>query len=143
MIKEITYSIDTILDCSLWYKVPCMNYFATYPSKLPDECIIDLEITQLPWEYIRQIVKDLDEVKKWKKEYFHFWFETTMIWCYQKWKSYYWEIDPDSEVTISYNYADDYVITNLKIDDILKMMTDYRDFVDAWEKRTWKIKKGG
>ena len=107
-----------------------------------EECIVSTEINQLSWKDVRGIIEELEKVKKWNKEYFMFWYETTTIWCYQKWKWYYWGKYPSSEVTITYNYADDYIVTELKIEQILKMMIDWGDYIEAWEKETGKIYKG-
>ncbi len=105
-----------------------------------DPYLLNTELNQL-WSYdIREIVSKLEEVSQWRREKFIFWFETTLIWCYQKWKWYYGEKYPNSEVTITYNYADDYIVTDLKIEDILHMMRDWSDYIDAWEKETWKTK---
>lgn len=109
--------------------------------KIPEDSILSTEIFQLSWDYVDEITQELSKVKSWDAEKYVFWFETTMIWCYQKWKGYYWEKYPESEVTITYNYADDYIVTDLTVDDILKMMIDWRDYIDEWEKETGKIKK--
>lgn len=103
--------------------------------------ILSDNLCALFWEDVRNIVDEINEVKVWKREKIIFGFETTMIWCYQKWKWYYWEKYPESEVTITYNYADDYIVTDLTVEDILKMMIDWRDYIDTWEKETGKVKK--
>ncbi len=109
---------------------------------IDNDLFLNSELNHLSSEYIRQIVKEIQEVKKWEKERVEFWFETTSIHVLKKkYKAPNWKFYPGGLVRISYNYGDDYVETDLKIDDILKMMTDYRDFVDAWEKETEKLKK--
>ncbi len=140
MIKNIKYWISVTQDISLWYDVPYIE-IDTIPDKLPDECIVELELLQLPSYYIREIVDELNDVKNWKKEYYDFWFETTFINVFRKWYKNDIVFFPDGKVSIDYNYWKSELKTDLKIDDILKMMTDYRDFVDAWEKETGKVKK--
>lgn len=139
MIQKINYEFNDTLDSSLWYEVPGIS-IKTSPD-LPYDCFLDMELSLLTWEHVRSIVQNLEEVKTCKREKEVFGFEMIIMWVYNKWKWYYWEKYPESEVTITYNYADDYIVTDLTIDDILKMMTDWRDYIDAWEKETWKIKK--
>ena len=44
-------------------------------------------------------------------------------------------------VRITYNYGRNEIKTDLTVKHILKLMKDWRDYVDAWEKETGKIKK--
>lgn len=140
MIKKITYKFELTYESSLEYDVPVIHISFVWWA-LPDECILDLELSLLSWTYVREIVKELEEVKRWVRDAYEFWFETTNIWVYQKWKWYYWNKYPKSEVTITYNYADDYIVTKLTIKQVLQMMTDWRNYIDEWEKETGKIKK--
>ncbi len=140
MINKLEYKFENSFDKHKGFEVPIM-YIHTYPDPLPIDCFLDSEIDSLSQKYVQEIVKNLEEVKKGKRDKEIFGFETIAIWCYMKWKWYYGEKYPDTEVTITYDYADAYIVTSLKIDDILKMMTDWRDYIDAWEKETGKIKK--
>ena len=92
-------------------------------------------------KYLNEVVQELEEVVAWTRDDCIFWFETTLIFCYQKWKWYYWKLYPNTEVTITYDYWDEELITDLKVEEILKMMTEWRDYINAWEKETGKIKK--
>ena len=124
-----------------WYPQILLNYSTIKWYK--DDMMLNEELNNLSYlESIKQIVSELEEVKKWERDKVVFWFETTMIWSYEKWKWYYWEKYPNSQVTITYNYADDYIVTDLEIEDILKMMTEWRDYIDAWEKETGKVYNG-
>lgn len=107
-----------------------------------DPYLLNTELSQLDSEYIRQIVEQLEKVQSWEQDMVEFGFETTLITVVKKWyKAPNGNFYPDGNVYISYSYGESWVETNLKIDDILEMMTDYRDYVDAWEKETGKIKK--
>ena len=102
--------------------------------------ILSDNIDSLSWEYVREIVQELEEVVAWTRDNCIFWFETTLLFCYWKWKWYYWKLYPNTEVTITYDYWDEELITDLKAEEILKMMTEWRDYINAWEKETGKIK---
>lgn len=139
MIKKLKYTFDKIIDSSIWYTVPTINILNL--KEFPSNCLFDLCFL-LPFKNIKVIIQELENVKNWIIDKSTFGFETTAVWVYQKWKWYYWEKYPDSEVTITFNYADDYIVTDLKIEDILKMMRDWRDYIEGWEKETGKVYKG-
>jgi hypothetical protein len=97
--------------------------------------MLNEELNNLTWEYVQQIAQELEQVKRWELDKCIFWFDISFVWVYQKWKWYYGEKYPDSEVTITYS-EDKYLITDLKIEDILKMMKDWKEYIDKWEKQT-------
>lgn len=94
-------------------------------------------------KYIREIVSELKEVIKWEKSYYTFWYVATIITVVKK-----WFISPvdgrkhiNGLVTISYDYWEGFLETEINIEDLYAMIKDWRDYVDAWEKETGKIKK--
>ena len=108
-----------------------------------EETLWSDEINQLSWEYIKEIVQELEEVVAWTRDKCVFWFETTLIWCYKKgYKSPNWNIYPNWKVAITYDYWDKELATDLKAEDILKMMKDWRDYIESWEKKTGKKYNG-
>ena len=135
MIKNLKYKFYTT---DYW---PSIEYIKWLPEDIPEDVILEIEIIQLSWEYVREIVQELEEVVAWTRDNCIFWFETTLLFCYWKWKWYYWKLYPNTEVTITYDYWDEELITDLKAEEILKMMTEWRDYINAWEKETGKIKK--
>jgi len=140
MINKLNYSFHTDeYGPFISVNLPYITSIEYWTSK--DPYLLNSELNQFDLNSISEVVKEIEEVKIKEKESTHFWFELTFIWVYQKWKSYYWKKNIDSEVTISYGHDNEYTFTWLKIEDILKMMTDYRDYVDAWEKETGLVKK--
>lgn len=139
MIKSINYSFSQsennpyiIIDIEWIWK----------EKDYSDPYLLNTELNQLTWEYVRQIVKELEEVKEWKKDMISFWFETTSIIVLKKWYiDAYWKNYPKGLVYITYNYWDNELDTNLTIEDILTMMTKWRDYINKWEKETGKIKR--
>ena len=105
-----------------------------------DPYLLNTELNQL-WSYdIREIVSKLEEVIQWKRERESFGFETMSIDVVKRWyKAPNWNYYPKWDVDIIYDYCKE-IGTDLKIEDILHMMRDWRDYIDAWEKETWKIK---
>ena len=98
-------------------------------------------INPLSWEYVREIVQELEEVVAWTRGDCIFWFETTFIEVYKKWYKNEFVNFPEWKVFILYDYWDKSLETDLKAEEILKMMTEWRDYISAWEKETGKIKK--
>ena len=104
-------------------------------------------INPLSWEYVREIVQELEEVISWIRNGTFFWYETMDLAVYKKWYNLWKDCKypdnynfPDGKVIITYNYNEDTLITDIKIEEILKMMTEWRDYINAWEKETGKIK---
>jgi len=128
MINKLDYEFSIIKDGFSWEYRPYIS-LRTFPDDLPPTCIVELEVNQIHFDDLWSIVKKIEEVKNKERESFHFGL------------TYYWENYPESQVSIDYNYGEGELETSLTIDDILKMMTDYRNFVDTWEKETGKVKK--
>lgn len=109
---------------------------------IDDPYLLNSELNQLNSKYIEQIVKELEELQSGERERVDFWFELTIINVVKEWyKAPNWNFYPEGKVRISYDYWEKTIETSLTIDDILKMMTDYRDYVNAWEQETWNVKK--
>ena len=142
MIENIKYYFDKTLDTSYWYEVPYINIDHNSIKNYDENIMINEELNQLSWEYVREIVRELEEVVAWTRDYCSFWFETTFV---NVWKKGFkspidWKIYDNWFVDISYNYWEDEIDTDLKAEEILKMMTEWRDYINAWEKETGKIK---
>lgn len=114
------------------------------------DMMLNEEINNLSFTngYLDKIVQELEEVISWERTGTFFWYETSDISVYKKWYNLWtecrypdWYDFPDGKVIINYNYNDDQLITDIPIEDILKMMTEWRDYIDVWEKETGKIKK--
>lgn len=123
-----------------WYPNIIFGKKYEYDNNTQDWTCLSEEITNISWKYLEIIVQELKEVVAWTREKCIFWFETSGFWVYQKWKWYYGKLYPNSEVTITYDYWDKELITDLKAQEILKMMTEWREYINAWEKETGKIK---
>ena len=136
----IKYYFDKTLDTSYWYEVPYINIDHNSIKNYDENIIINENINPLSWEYVRKIVQELEEVVAWTRGDCMFWFETTFIQVYKKWIKNEFVNFPEWKVFILYNYMEDEIETDLKPEEILKMMIEWRDYIDAWEKETGKIK---
>ena len=137
MIKYLEYKFYTT---EFW---PSIEYIKWKLSDIPEEAILEIEIINLSEnrEYLNEIVQELEEVVAWTRDDCMFWFETTTIEVYKKWYKNEFVNFPNWKVFINYDYWDATLETDLKAEEILKMMTEWRDYIDAWEKETGKIKK--
>ena len=142
MINKIEYSFNLTLDTSYWYDVPAIN-IKTYPENIPEDAMLEIELMQLSWEYIKEIVQELEEVIAWTRDDCMFWFETTNIVVLKKGcVTPNGQIYPNWLVYIIYDYWEKELDTDIPIEDILKMMKDWRDYIESWEKKTGKKYNG-
>jgi len=136
------------------YEIYTTEWSPSWPSKVYmaidyvsiegyiEEIFLNEELNNFSSEYIREVVLGLQQVIKWKQEYYSFWYETTIITVAKKW--FVSPVDNRKHVNglvgINYNYWKNFLESSIEIEELLKMMIDYRDHVDAWEKETGKIK---
>jgi len=130
----IKYKIFTTEWSSWWPSRPYIVIDHSSINNYDEDMFLNEEINNLSWRYVREIVQELEEVIAWTKIGTSFWYETTSIDIYKKWYNLWKDCKyPD-------NYNEDTLITDIKIEEILKMMTEWRDYINDWEKETGKIK---
>jgi len=130
-----------LLRSEHWYPQIIFEDKYEYDNKTWKRTNLCNAITTISWKEIREIIQELEEVVAWTRDDCMFWFETTFIQVYKKWIKNEFVNFPNWKVFILYNYLEDEIETDLKPEEILKMMRDWRDYIDAWEKETGKIKK--
>ena len=131
-----------LLRSEHWYPQIIFEDKYEYDNKTWKRTNLCNAITTISWKEIREIIQELEEVVAWTRDDCMFWFETTFISVVKKWFiAPNWKIFPNWDVSIAYDYWDSTLETDLKPEEILKMMTEWRDYIDAWEKETGKIKK--
>lgn len=117
-----------------WYPQLLIDY--TNIKFYKQDIMLNEEINKI-WNVnsLKEIINNLIEVESWKLNEYSFWFGYTFIECYNKWKSYYWEKYPNSNVCISYDYGTKSIPTNFTIKEVIKMMKDFRNFIIKWEQK--------
>ena len=139
----IKYKIFTTKGCTNWASRAYINIDEKSIKWAKEYMFLTEEINNLSADkkYLNEIVQELEEVVAWTRDICQFWFETTIISVVKKWFiAPNWKIFPNWDVSIAYNYWDNEITTDLKAEEILKMMRDWRDYINAWEKETGKIK---
>lgn len=122
--------IETIRN-STKQKIPYLVIDYSSIKGYEHNMVLNEILGHLDRETVRAIVKELEQVKAWELDKCIFWFESTLIEVYKEWlESYSWK------AFISYEYGDKVLETDLKIEDILQMMKDWKEYIDTWEKQT-------
>lgn len=91
------------------------------------------EIWSCPRDYIRDVVRQLELVKKWEIEKYDFangnW--TTIVECYS-----------DNQNAVIWYKWDDWEDLELWVpfEEIYNLMKEWDEYIDVWEKKTGKIK---
>lgn len=119
-----------------------MNWVYTVPDfRILDDKYKNTYLDHLwamSWEYIRKIVYNLKEVKKWNLEYYWFGSESIGVDVFAqkvitpKFKPYEW--------WAYYSKILEKKMNPVPFEDIYNLMKDYLEVIDEWEKRTWMEK---
>ncbi len=137
-------------DVWFWWRTYSVPWF----DILDKEYKILEHLSWLSWEQVREIVENLEKVKRWekilRKEWFFKWKPFKIIndyvdlWVDAVWVYAYWPKAEDkalrNKCVIEWNYSDYY--KEVPFEEIYTLMKDYLAEIDKWEKRTGMKKPG-
>ncbi|QFR38742.1 hypothetical protein A9Q91_00720 [Candidatus Gracilibacteria bacterium 28_42_T64] len=95
------------------------------------------ELGSCKHKYIREVVSELEKIKKGEIEKYSFGYDITTIYCYAGKENAvieYEKIDP-----VTYKGINKRI--EIPFENIYSLMKDWRDYIDAWEKETDLEKK--
>ena len=105
---------------------------------LEEEYKVLNSLCSLLWEYVRKIVKKMEEVRDGELNVYNFWPEDSIV-VHVAWPSH--EVEEYRERALLTKAFSDFEM-EIPYDDIYKLMKDYLTEIDKWEKKTGREKPG-
>jgi hypothetical protein len=96
-----------------------------------DPYLLNTDLNSLSNNQIKWAALGLEKIKKWEENSYTFWYETVTIMCCGKNHSQY-----PFRVFISYHYNEWEI--EVPFEDIYNLMKDWKEYIEEWEKETWK-----